>query len=64
MEELSQMNQVFDEPPQLTEEMQIKLKNQDTRAITDFKKHELEKNALKNWDIFYKRNGTRFFKDR
>ncbi len=32
--------------------------------ISNFKKDKLEKDARKNWDLFYKRNGTRFFKDR
>ena len=32
--------------------------------ISNFKEEKLEKDARKNWDLFYKRNGTRFFKDR
>ncbi|CAD5124335.1 DgyrCDS12627 [Dimorphilus gyrociliatus] len=32
--------------------------------ISDFKKNKLEIDAKKNWDIFYKRNTTNFFKDR
>uniref|UniRef100_A0A8C6Y0I2 tRNA N(3)-cytidine methyltransferase n=1 Tax=Naja naja TaxID=35670 RepID=A0A8C6Y0I2_NAJNA len=32
--------------------------------ISDFKKQKLEKDAQKNWDLFYKRNSTNFFKDR
>jgi len=34
------------------------------KPISEFKREKLEKDALKNWDLFYKRNGTRFFKDR
>ena len=36
----------------------------DDKPISEFKQAKLEKEALKNWDLFYKRNGTRFFKDR
>jgi methyltransferase-like protein 6 len=36
----------------------------DETGITEFMKSKLEKEAKKNWDLFYKRNGGRFFKDR
>lgn len=32
--------------------------------VSDFKQMKLEKEAQKNWDLFYKRNTTNFFKDR
>ncbi|KAM6449289.1 tRNA N(3)-cytidine methyltransferase METTL6 isoform 2-T4 [Liasis olivaceus] len=32
--------------------------------VSDFKQQKLEKEAQKNWDLFYKRNSTNFFKDR
>jgi methyltransferase-like protein 6 len=32
--------------------------------INDFQRANLEKNAKKNWDLFYKRHGDRFFKKR
>ncbi|XP_048366617.1 tRNA N(3)-methylcytidine methyltransferase METTL6 [Sphaerodactylus townsendi] len=32
--------------------------------VSDFKQLKLEKEAQKNWDLFYKRNSTNFFKDR
>lgn len=32
--------------------------------VSDFKLMKLEKDAQKNWDLFYKRNTTNFFKDR
>ena len=32
--------------------------------LTDFKKNKLEIDAKRHWDIFYKNNGARFFKDR
>ncbi|XP_019392160.1 PREDICTED: methyltransferase-like protein 6 isoform X2 [Crocodylus porosus] len=36
----------------------------DQTLISDFKQSKLEKEAQKNWDLFYKRNSTNFFKDR
>lgn len=36
----------------------------DTITVGDFKKNKLEKDAKKNWDLFYKRNADHFFKDR
>lgn len=36
----------------------------DYTTVGDFKKNKLEKEAKKNWDLFYKRNATHFFKDR
>lgn len=32
--------------------------------MSQFLQEKLEKDAKKNWDLFYKRNGDRFFKDR
>ena len=32
--------------------------------ISNFKQKKLESEAEKNWDLFYKRNTTKFFKDR
>lgn len=49
-------------PRVLTKEEQEKLENE--KPISEFRQNKLEKDALKNWDLFYKRNGTRFFKDR
>ena len=49
-------------PRLLTKEEQEKLEKEE--PISEFKQNKLEKDALKNWDLFYKRNGTRFFKDR
>lgn len=48
----------------LTEEDKIKLNNQSTRLVPEFQANQLEQNAQKHWDLFYKRNETRFFKDR
>lgn len=47
----------------LTEEEQCKLEN-DTKLVSDFKRNKYEIDAKKNWDLFYKRNTTKFFKDR
>ncbi|ODN01010.1 Methyltransferase-like protein 6 [Orchesella cincta] len=46
------------------EEIQEILARQDGRKVTPFEATKLEKEAKKNWDLFYKRNETRFFKDR
>lgn len=32
--------------------------------VSGFKQLKLEREAQKNWDLFYKRNSTHFFKDR
>ncbi|XP_045169230.2 tRNA N(3)-methylcytidine methyltransferase METTL6-like [Mercenaria mercenaria] len=37
---------------------------QDKKLVTDFKQRKYEAEAQKNWDLFYKRNTTKFFKDR
>lgn len=36
----------------------------DRVLVSEFKQLKLEKEAQKNWDLFYKRNSTNFFKDR
>lgn len=48
----------------LSEEEENKLKQQDQTLVSEFKKLKLETEAQKNWDLFYKRNDTRFFRDR
>ncbi|XP_053525282.1 tRNA N(3)-methylcytidine methyltransferase METTL6 isoform X3 [Artibeus jamaicensis] len=47
----------------LSSEEEEKLKR-DQVLVSDFKQQQLEKDAQKNWDLFYKRNSTNFFKDR
>ncbi|XP_023605268.1 methyltransferase-like protein 6 isoform X4 [Myotis lucifugus] len=47
----------------LSSEEEEKLKRDQT-LVSDFKQQKLEKEAQKNWDLFYKRNSTNFFKDR
>lgn len=48
----------------LTEDEVKQLEYQNTRVITTPIANKLEKEAKKHWDLFYKRNETRFFKDR
>ncbi|XP_043822182.1 tRNA N(3)-methylcytidine methyltransferase METTL6 isoform X2 [Dromiciops gliroides] len=38
--------------------------SRDGPVVSAFKQAKLEKEAQKNWDLFYKRNSTNFFKDR
>lgn len=53
------------EPLQVSEqEIEEILAKQNGRVVTPFEAGKLEKEAKKNWDLFYKRNETRFFKDR
>uniref|UniRef100_A0A8C2ATR6 tRNA N(3)-cytidine methyltransferase n=1 Tax=Cyprinus carpio TaxID=7962 RepID=A0A8C2ATR6_CYPCA len=47
----------------LTPEELEKLRT-DRVLVSDFKQQKLERDAQKNWDLFYKRNTTNFFKDR
>lgn len=47
----------------LTPEELDKLRT-DRVLVSDFKQQKLERDAQKNWDLFYKRNTTNFFKDR
>lgn len=47
----------------LTQEELDRLGSERT-LVSDFKQMKLEKEAQKNWDLFYKRNTTNFFKDR
>ena len=46
--------------PQEIEKMRV----QNSRLVSEFRANQLEKDAQKFWDLFYKRNNTRFFKDR
>lgn len=48
----------------LNDEEKLVLEKQNSRLISEFKANKLELEAKKNWDLFYKRNETRFFKDR
>lgn len=48
----------------LTPEEIDRLKAQNSRLVSEFRANQLERDAKKHWDLFYKRNDTRFFKDR
>lgn len=48
----------------LTIDEQNKLNAQNSRLVSAHQAVQLEQNARRHWDIFYKRNETRFFKDR
>lgn len=48
----------------LTEEERTKLEEQNKRLVTPFQALKLEQETRKHWDLFYKRNENRFFKDR
>ena len=48
----------------LTAEEQELLKCQATRSVSERRQNQLESEARKHWDLFYKRNSTKFFKDR
>ncbi|XP_033762193.1 tRNA N(3)-methylcytidine methyltransferase METTL6-like [Pecten maximus] len=47
----------------LTKDEKQKLEKDD-ELISEFKRNKYELEAKKNWDLFYKRNTTKFFKDR
>lgn len=55
---------VLSKTKHLTQEECIKLQLQNSRLVSEFQASKLEIEAKKNWDLFYKRNATRFFKDR
>ncbi|GFG31715.1 hypothetical protein Cfor_06275 [Coptotermes formosanus] len=48
----------------LTSEEHIKLQLQNKRLVSEHQAAKLELNAKRYWDLFYKRNETKFFKDR
>lgn len=47
----------------LTQEELDRLSSEKT-LVSEFKQMKLETEAQRNWDLFYKRNTTNFFKDR
>lgn len=52
------------EPTQEMIDEAKKIIGQDEKNLTEFHYNKFEKDAKKNWDIFYKNNKTNFFKDR
>ena len=49
---------------ELTDEQLEKLRLQDERPCEAFRAEKFQRESGKMWDLFYKRNETRFFKDR
>lgn len=49
---------------ELTDDEKQRLVAQNSRLIPEAKAARLEKDAKRHWDIFYKRNETKFFRDR
>uniref|UniRef100_A0A182WGP8 tRNA N(3)-methylcytidine methyltransferase n=1 Tax=Anopheles minimus TaxID=112268 RepID=A0A182WGP8_9DIPT len=48
----------------LSDAEKAQLEEQNKRMVTPFQALKLEQEARKHWDLFYKRNENRFFKDR
>ncbi len=59
-----QPDEIIKHPKSLTEDEKLQLISQSSRLVPTHQANQLEKNAQKHWDLFYKRNETRFFKDR
>lgn len=57
------MSDGVESPRQLTEDERERL-DRDVTLVSDFRQQKLEDEAQRNWDLFYKRNETRFFRDR
>ncbi|XP_046975932.1 tRNA N(3)-methylcytidine methyltransferase METTL6 [Vanessa cardui] len=49
---------------ELTDDEKLRLEQQNSRIIPEAKAAKLEREARRHWDIFYKRNETKFFRDR
>lgn len=68
MDDYSNINSRYQEettnPVKLSKQDQDSLDKQNSRIVSSFKAQEIEKNSKKHWDIFYRNNGNRFFKDR
>ncbi|KAB1283331.1 Methyltransferase-like protein 6 [Camelus dromedarius] len=63
LQEMSSLQRKGLQARSLSSEEEEKLKR-DQVLVSDFKQQKLEKEAQRNWDLFYKRNSTNFFKDR
>ncbi|KAI5706004.1 methyltransferase-like protein 6 isoform X2 [Diaphorina citri] len=50
--------------PILTDDLNKNLERQNSRLVSKHVAEEIEQNKKKYWDLFYKRNETKFFKDR
>lgn len=58
------MDSFTENEKQLTQDEISHIQSQNSRLVTPFQAESLEKNARKHWDLFYKRNQDKFFKDR
>lgn len=54
----------FGHHARILSDQEIEKLTKDKVVLSDFKQNKLEIEAKKNWDLFYKRNKTKFFKDR
>lgn len=63
MEEKS-VDEYYTDQEVISEEDIQKLHRQQSRPVVQFTVSKIEKEAKKYWDLFYKRNEDRFFKDR
>ena len=52
------------ENPPIVDKNNAALKLQDSRKCDKFRAEKFQKETKRHWDLFYKRNETRFFKDR
>ncbi|ESO11509.1 hypothetical protein HELRODRAFT_71342 [Helobdella robusta] len=57
------MAEIID-PRILTDQEIELLEKQDKRLVPEFRQKKLEEEVCKSWDLFYKRNETKFYKDR
>lgn len=64
IDDIVEQNVTTVELKDLTEEERDKLESQNSRIISDFRANRLELDCRRNWDLFYKRNETNFYKDR
>lgn len=56
--------QCFDSNPKKLSEEELRQLEDDKVVLSEYKLGKLEKDAQRNWDLFYKRNTTAFYKDR
>lgn len=64
VEETSSSDTFVHRLKELSQEEIKLLQNQNTRLVPEAKATRLEKDAKRHWDLFYKRNETKFFRDR
>ena len=51
-------------PREVSDEEQALLQKQNDRLVPEFRAGKFQGESRKHWDLFYKRNETKFFKDR